>query len=261
MLEDYCGLSIASLKKASLKPFFQLHWYAVMLSLLQKHITQIYEIPRKQVVFYGLVFIIILTLLYMIGSELSYRFGFSFSEEYIADVIKSGGAWSWLVYILLIAGMTLGPLPSSIIVLVGGYIFHPLLVLPLTLAGETIGATGNFIVGRKVGRTLLLKYSRKLQRMFNTYGEHIHAQNIFFLSMIPVGTSNVTGYLAGMSHVPYKRYIVAWLSGVGFVSLFISLLGYSARQDNYILSAIIIVVGLVIFFCLKKIFRKNKKDA
>lgn len=230
---------------------------SIMIKRLQKHIIRLYKIPPAQLVFYAIVFIIILIFLYIIGSEVNDRFGFIFTEEGIERFITGAGVWSWLVYIGLIAFMVLSPLPSSIIVLVGGYLFNPLFMIILTIIGESLGATSNFFIGRKIGKSFILKHSRKLRKMFEMYGEHINPQTVFFLAMIPVGTSNITGYLAGMSELKYKRYIISWITGVSFINFIISLLGYSARSDNYILSGIIVLIGVALFLMLRKFFRQD----
>jgi uncharacterized membrane protein YdjX (TVP38/TMEM64 family) len=171
------------------------------------------------------------------------------NPESIQRFIQGAGAWSWLAYLCIVTFMVMGPLPSSIVVVIGGYLFHPILVIALTALGEALGATGNFIIGRKIGRNILMEYVPKIKKLVRKYGYYINKKTIFFLSIFPVGTSNITGYLSGMSGILFKDYITSWI---------LAFLGHSAKIENYTLTVVIIIIGIGIIMLLRKYLKKNQ---
>jgi len=231
-----------------------------MITLFKKHVVEFYRVPPGKIVLYIFMFVGLFIFLYYLGSGVDYDYSKVFTKESIEQFILGAGIWSWLVYIVLISIMVLSPLPSSLFVLIGGYLFNPFLVILLTIIGEAIGATGNFFIGRKLGKRVLLKRWPKVRSLFERYGEHVNRQNVFFLSMIPVGTSNFTGYLAGMSDIDYRDYIISWITGITFVSLIIAFLGHSAKIESgsMLLHLVLISVGLAII--VRLYFRKTSKE-
>jgi uncharacterized membrane protein YdjX (TVP38/TMEM64 family) len=180
------------------------------------------------------------------------------NPESIQRFIQGAGAWSWLAYLCIVTFMVMGPLPSSIVVVIGGYLFHPILVIALTALGEALGATGNFIIGRKIGRNILMEYVPKIKKLVRKYGYYINKKTIFFLSIFPVGTSNITGYLSGMSGILFKDYITSWIFGVTCLNIVLAFLGHSAKIENYTLTVVIIIIGIGIIMLLRKYLKKNQ---
>lgn len=197
-------------------------------------------------------FVVILAVffLYYLGTEISESH--ILSQTNLEAFIKKAGIFSWLAFLILIIVSVLGPLPSSLVVLVGGYIFNPFFALGLTLIGETIGATGNFYIGRKLGKKILMKKFPKVKKMIEKYGNHLTPLNIFLLGIIPVGTSNVTGYVAGMTKMSYKKYIQAWMMGIMLLNTAISFLGYSAKIQSLPLTAGIVIFAIIISAIMKR---------
>ncbi|MCA9352803.1 VTT domain-containing protein [Patescibacteria group bacterium] len=174
------------------------------------------------------------------------------SQEHLMEIIQSAGIFSWLVYLLLVTLSVLSPITSSVIVLVGGYLFHPLLAIGLNLIAEMLGASGNFFIGRKLARKFMIKKFPKMKR----YADQLNTKIVFLLALIPVGTSNITGYIAGISKMRFKRYLGTWMLGITLLNTSIALLGYSARIQSVKLTVIIIVIGLISMYGIYQIIKK-----
>ena len=172
-----------------------------------KKLIHTYKITPIKIITYGLFISLSIFLLYSISAEIDPTK--LFNKETIEGLIESSGPLSWLVFIFLIALAVMSPLPSSTLVLIGGYLFNPLFTILLTIIGEIIGAIGNFYIGRKFGKTIITKRFPKIKKMVKKYGSHLNRESIFFLALIPVGTSNVTGYLCGISNNTFKDYIIS----------------------------------------------------
>ena len=215
-----------------------------------KQFLKNYSISTLKIILYSLTLITITFLLYYSGIEIS---DFSFlNQTNIELFIKNAGSLSWVVYIFLIALTVLSPLTSSTLVLIGGYLFNPLLAIAFTIIGEILGATGNFFIGRKLGKKIIIKKFPKIEKMIHKYEGYLNRQTIFLLALIPVGSSNFTGYLCGISHLKYRQYIFPWISGITILNIAVAFLGYSAKIQSLSLSVGILGLALIGLIIVKK---------
>ena len=122
----------------------------------------------------------------------------------------------------------------------------------LNLIAEMLGASGNFFIGRKLARKFMIKKFPKMKR----YADQLNTKIVFLLALIPVGTSNITGYIAGISKMRFKRYLGTWMLGITLLNTSIALLGYSARIQSVKLTVIIIVIGLISMYGIYQIIKK-----
>lgn len=212
-----------------------------------------YQISTSKLVSYLVFILLAVVALYYLNSGISESH--IFNRQSIEAFIKQAGVFSWLVYILIIAVSVMGPFPSSPLVLVGGFIFNPFLVIVFTIIGEAIGATGNFFIGRKFGKRIILKHIPRVGLLIEKYKEHFNRETIFLLSLVPVGTANITGYAAGILGLKYKHYIISCVSGISLLNIFVVLLGYSAQVHSLSLTISIIVLGVSVAFLVKKVLR------
>jgi len=199
----------------------------------------------------------IVALLYYLSGEISDTH--ALSQANIEAFIKQAGVFSWLVYLVLVILAVLGPITSSTIAIIGGYLFNPFLAIGLNMAGELIGAAGNFLIGKKLGKRYLVERFPKVKAMVTRYGAYLNPFNIFLLGLVPVGTSNLTGYVAGMSGMKFKRYIYSWMVALFFVNIFITFLGYSAKIHSLPLTLGIVMVIMISVWFVKKASAKMSK--
>ena len=216
----------------------------------------IHTLSGFKIVRYVLIVALLIAFLYYLGTEVTESN--NFNQASIEAFIKRAGIFSWLAYLLLVILAVLGPITSSVIILIGGYLFNPFLVIGLNLLGEFIGASGNFFIGRKLGKKLLMKKFPKIKHMVEKYGDYLNSFNIFLLGLIPVGTSNLTGYVAGMSRMSFKKYISSWMVAIFFLNIAISFLGYSARIHSLPLTIAIVVIIIISLAVMKKYTGINK---
>ncbi|MCA9351323.1 TVP38/TMEM64 family protein [Patescibacteria group bacterium] len=212
---------------------------------------------RINVLRFLVIVIPIVALLYYLSGEISDTH--ALSQANIEAFIKQAGVFSWLVYLVLVILAVLGPITSSTIAIIGGYLFNPFLAIGLNMAGELIGAAGNFLIGKKLGKRYLVERFPKVKAMVTRYGAYLNPFNIFLLGLVPVGTSNLTGYVAGMSGMKFKRYIYSWMVALFFVNIFITFLGYSAKIHSLPLTLGIVMVIMISVWFVKKASAKMSK--
>ncbi len=214
------------------------------------------KIRLYKILMYAITLIVLVFLLYSVTEEvIETNF---FSKANIENLVTSAGVWSWLVYILLVASISLSFFPSSALGVVAGYIFNPYLAVLLTVIGEFIGAFGNYMIGKKIighfiNKNRLPKISREIDKLKGTLTPY----TIFLLGVVPVSTTNITAYTAALSGVKLKNYIFPWTAGISLLSTFTILLGHSASvyapNLSYLTGLIVLLLIIFVFWKLKNI--------
>jgi uncharacterized membrane protein YdjX (TVP38/TMEM64 family) len=220
--------------------------------------NKIASIPAYKFILYFFVLLALLVFLYSIKTEINE--GYRLSQDIIQNFIKDMGYLSWLAYIILVSLFVISPLPSTMLGIIAGYLFHPLAAILFGLIGETIGAAGNYYIGKNFSKFFTNKERfPRISKTIISYSKKLTQEIIFLLGMIPVSTSNLTGYAAAIGGIPFKKYIVPWISGIGIVVIITSLLGYSAKiQSKYFSLVLILCVCFYLF--IKFIYKKYVKN-
>lgn len=174
----------------------------------------------------------------------------------VESVLEAIEAWGYFGIALGLFMGNLGlPVPEEVVLPLGGYFAWTgrLSVLGVVLLGVTSGALGDHLgywLGRRGGRPLLERYGRRLlisprtlrraDRFFARYG-----QGAVFLGRFVTGLRFLAGPLAGVSRMPYRRFLLANLAGaVVWVSLAVSV-GYALGPQLHDLLTIAVLAGSV----------------
>jgi len=212
-------------------------------------------VTGTRLVVYGGLLVLIVVVLHSIAPELPSGW---FDQQSIEALIVQSGNYSYILYVLFVFVMTLTPVASSALWLVGGYLFNPWLAVFLTVLAEVLGAFGNYYIGRKVigGYVERGKFPR-VSALIATYHGRLTMPMVFLLGLMPVSTTNVTGYAAGLTSMPLWKYVTAWGGGVLVLSFITIHLGQSAAAHAPVRSVVLVVVmTLVIVLALRLLKRK-----
>lgn len=173
------------------------------------------------------------------------------------------GYWTVLVGIMLeSAGI---PIPGETILIIASTLAastHQLnifIVAAIAIAAATGGDNVGFAVGRHAGRPLLLRY----RHLFHISSEVIHkgeqlvqrrgAVAIFFARFI-AGLRFLAGPLAGMLHMPWRRFLIfnalgaiAWVATISSLAYFFGpALESALRSSGWVLA--IFIFGMAAFY-------------
>jgi membrane protein DedA with SNARE-associated domain len=140
------------------------------------------------------------------------------------------------IFALMIMQASLFPVPAELVVLPAGYLarsgqLNPWLAWLSGLAGIFTGASFNYLLGRTVGRALVLKYGRYFLITEQKYhrAERAFLRNAFvalsICRMIPV-INRALPLPAGVFKLGYWKFAGATLIGAGMQSAFWVSLGY-----------------------------------
>ncbi len=147
------------------------------------------------------------------------------------------------------------------------------LVIPIAIVGDVVGDNIGFWIGREGGRPLVEKYGKyvridqkKLSEMEALFkekgGRTVYTAHFFATTRI------LAALTAGMSHMPYKRFLTFNILGaISFVTV-ISLVSYHFSKNldtvlrflHYFRWAGFVVLALIIIYYFHKHFGKRIKE-
>lgn len=212
---------------------------------------------RKKFIKTLCVSILFLGILFYIGSEVQ-EANF-LTQVKVQAFILQYGYFSWLIYIILLVGAIMSPIPDAPIVLAGGFIFSPYIAVPLTILGQLLGATIDFYLARKLGRNYVNKKFPSAVKALNEYSHKLGWQTVFLMRLTPTLSFDLLSYTAGLSSIRYKSYILATMCGMLPLSIITVFLGYSAGLNSKSIPIIILAVGSLVIMSMFLIFKKVSK--
>lgn len=158
--------------------------------------------------------------------------------EWIADqfldLFNHFGYWAVFFGVMLEnAGL---PVPGETILLFASFLawqdrFDLFWVIVLACCGATLGDNIGFAIGRRGGRPLLERYTRRSKHLHKRL---VQAEGFFrrhgswtvFIARFVTGLRVFAGPLAGALHMPWPRFLFFNFSGAVVWSIAISLVGY-----------------------------------
>ncbi len=191
-------------------------------------------------------------------------------------------AWGyWAVLAGLLAEDAGIPVPGETVLMFASFLAHKssllhlYFLIPVGVAAATMGDNVGFFLGRKFGRTLI----RWMKKIFHLEDEDVDAakdllrrrgaMTIFFARFI-FGLRTVTGPLAGMLGMEWKRFVVfnflgaaAWVSsicfiGYAFANEFDTLVGYFEKA-GWAMAAGLLTLGYILWRRHKKRYREQQE--
>ncbi len=171
---------------------------------------------------------------------------------------------AYLVYVVIgIAGIIEGPVLAvlmGIMVRAGYFGFMPIYIT--LMCADLVGDVGMYYLGYHYGRRFVVKFGKRfnvteesVQKMENLY--HKHKNKILFISKLTggFGLPVVTLVTAGISKIPFYRYMFVNFIGQLFWSAMLLCLGYffgnlygsisSVFGKSFLIGITIIIVFLV----------------
>ena len=130
--------------------------------------------------------------------------------EPFKDWVEARGAFGVLVFILVMAlSVLFAPIPNVPIFIAAGLAWGPVLGTVYCMAGLTLGSAIAFQVSRTFGRkhvTKLIgrKYARKIDRLVGNMGGRV----VFLTRLMPGVNFDWISFVAGMTAVPFKTFII-----------------------------------------------------
>jgi uncharacterized membrane protein YdjX (TVP38/TMEM64 family) len=134
--------------------------------------------------------------------------------EEIQAAIRGFGTVAPVAYLIVYSIAPVFFVPGWIITIAGGLAFGPLWGTVLTVAGATIGATLAFGVARTMGRDFVDRILKGKYKALDDQAAAHGFQVIFFLRLIPLVPFNVLDYVAGLSKIGTRDYVLGTFFGI-----------------------------------------------
>ena len=134
-------------------------------------------------------------------------------RERIQRLVETAGAVGPLAYVaLLVVQAVVAPLPAPAVAMAGGYAFGTSEGFVLTWLGALLGGVASFGASRIFGRRFVAGNERfgRLDRYAQEHGAPV----IFFLRLIPLVSFDAISYGAGLSAIPFRKFLLATALGM-----------------------------------------------
>jgi uncharacterized membrane protein YdjX (TVP38/TMEM64 family) len=166
----------------------------------------------------------------------------------VVQAIHSFGFWAYFIFVLLVVlEVVLAPIPPLVLYIAGGILFGAFFGGILTLIGNILGAGIDFFLARRYARGIVeKKVNEKLRKKFDDFSGKYGGFAIFLLRVNPLTTSDLVSYLAGLSKIRMRSFLI-W-TGAGLIPMIFlqTYLGEYFIKQNPVLY--VIVVALSIFY-------------
>jgi uncharacterized membrane protein YdjX (TVP38/TMEM64 family) len=154
-----------------------------------------------------------------------------------------------LIFILLqIIQVVAAPIPGELTGLIGGYLYGPFWGTVYSTIGLTLGSWLAFLLARFFGMPLIEKVVKpETLEKFDHFMEHQGILVSFLLFLIPGFPKDYLCYIMGVSRIPTWTFIIISSAGRLFGTMLLSITGSVARNEQYLLLAVILGMGIAIF--------------
>ena len=168
------------------------------------------------------------------------------AQQWIAQF----GAWAPLVYISVqVFQVVVFVVPGDVVQIAGGYLFGVLPGVVYSLVGIAIGSTIDFFVARLLGRTFVEGvFGQRRVAEFDRVSSSSQARTGFLLLfVIPGIPKDVLVYVAGISTLRFPSFLLVTMSGRLPGILGSAIIGNSAAEERWFLSALVFGLAVVLF--------------
>jgi uncharacterized membrane protein YdjX (TVP38/TMEM64 family) len=181
------------------------------------------------------------------------------SRADVQEWIASYGAVAPLVYIAVqIFQVVIFIVPGEVIQITGGYLFGITAGTIYSLVGIGIGSGIDFYLARALGRAFVEGvFGDARVARFDTFTSARGAQTGFFLLfVIPGIPKDILVYVAGISKLKFRYFLIVTMAGRLPGILGSAIIGDSIAGGRWVLGAIVFAVA-VILFVLGVVFRSR----
>jgi phospholipase D1/2 len=174
-----------------------------------------------------------------------------------------------LAPVIVIGAFTLGGLvmfPATLLVVATAITFEPIRAFIYALLGCLSSAVMLFFIGHMVGReTVHRVVGTRIHRLSQALGRR-GLVTVITVRMIPVGPYSIVNFVAGVSHIRFKDYVLGTV--IGLTPWLVAFTVFGARVESALqkpgLQTVLVLVALVVFIALANIGihrRLGKKNA
>lgn len=135
-------------------------------------------------------------------------------REDLVEFVDGLGAKAPLAFVVLYAVLSLALVPGSLLTIAAGVLFGPLLGTVLAVVGGAVGATGAFLIGRRLGRVHVQRIAGKRIREMDRWLVDYGAVTIAVVRIVPGVPYSLLNYTAGVTGISTRDYVAGTTVGL-----------------------------------------------
>lgn len=128
--------------------------------------------------------------------------------------VRDSGPAGPLAFVALYALLTVAFVPGTLASFAAGALYGSLAGTALTVAGATIGATGSFLVGRRLGRAQVQRLTGDRAQRVDRWIAGNGLRAVLVLRLAPVVPFNAANVALGTTSVRLRDYVIATAIGI-----------------------------------------------
>lgn len=190
-------------------------------------------------------------------------FSYLTNREKLEDVLLKVGIWGPIIFIIVLALVTITMISVVPIAVTGGIVFGPLLGILYTAIGASIGLSLAFLIARYIAKNAIEKKFGNTNA-FKKINEGVERDGWFILAttrLLPIFPFGVQNYVYGLTSISFIKF--ALLSTIFILpgtSVFVMLAGAFASGDTKTVVTYSIIASLI-FFVLMLVTKVIKKKS
>lgn len=216
----------------------------------------------KQSIRRVLLSIIVLSLLIFLSYLIFKKLGItSLTKEQIQDYIKSKGIYGPIIFILIsFLQVTLIPIPGTITILAGSYLFGPFKSFIYSFIGMFIGSIFAFFLGRIVGKPFIYYISGDKEKV-EFYLAKLKGKEkvvLFFMFLFPFFPDDLLCSLSGILPISLIEFLIIQLiTRISSIGGIIFLMSGEFIPLNGIGITILIIISILGIFLFTKAYKHS----
>lgn len=186
--------------------------------------------------------------------------------ERVRAIIKSGGAFAPLIYILLFSILPIFFFPVPVLALAGGLAFGVWKGSFYTIIGASINCILMYLIAKYIGKEQVDRYLEK--HLSEDVKKRILSKEtdigfyLFVLRLTPIIPYNLINYMSGLLDIELKKYIIISILGIMpgtavYLNMGDKAINYKSKE--FVLSVVFMVVLVILANLLTKYLKKKGK--
>jgi uncharacterized membrane protein YdjX (TVP38/TMEM64 family) len=197
---------------------------------------------NKRIVILSVLFIVFYIALYFVFRERG------ISKEEIRKLIEPFGGYGLLALFVLQIVFSLTPMPDGTMPLLAMLMYGPIGVFVIMIA-MFIGAIIHYAIAHHFGKAFIINKFPEVEKYLNRIGSRDVIIRLVALRMFTFVSFDITSYIAGISGIPFKKFLIGTLIGLLPTNFILILIGYGlfAKTQVEIITTWGTIAILIIF--------------
>lgn len=164
--------------------------------------------------------------------------------EAIRGVVDRAGPWGPVLFVVAYAVLTVLLVPGSPLTIAAGVLFGPVVGTALVVVGATIGSTGAFLWGRRLGRDAVARLTGERFAKLDDWLDDRGFLAVLYVRLVPVVPFNVANPVAGVTGIRLRDFVLGTALGIIPGSFAFAALGGSF--DDPLSPTFLTAIGLLV---------------